>query len=267
MATLRIEIKGELGQISVRSFASVLEHSIAVLHSLDRRISQETQGTLHWVVKDIGHGSDIHLDLATQLVHGNRDYSPEVHGRFETGIRVIRQEEGTPPYFSYKDIMAVREIVRNFGRDGVRAVSYKSEAAEQPAELTHEAGPELNRLTGVAYYGLGSIEGRVEVVSVRRKWKHFNITEQRTGRTITCSLPYNLEDDVFEAIQHRRRIVASGRIAYNLRDEPMKLTVTGKLRFLGQESELPSIDDLAGSDKELTGETETEDYIRSLRDG
>lgn len=62
-------------------------------------------------------------------------------------------------------------------------------------------------------------------------------------------------------------MVASGLIAYNIRDEPMKLDVRGNLRFLGEPEDLPTITELAGSDRELTGGMDTEDFIRSLRDG
>lgn len=267
MATLRVVIKGELGQISARSLASVLQHSLYVLRSLDHRISERPKGTLHWVVENIGHGSSIDVLLGTRVVHGDRDFSSDVHGRFAGGIQIIRREEGTPPYFSTDDVIAVREIVRGFGQDGVTGVAYEPEAAKEPAELTHEIEPELIRLTGVAYHALGAIEGRVEVVSVRRKWRHFTITDERTRRAIKCNLPYALEDAVFEAIKERRRVVARGLIAYNLRNEPMRLEVRGSLRFLGKPEELPTIAELAGSDPNLTGDMDTEDFIRSLRDG
>ncbi len=47
----------------------------------------------------------------------------------------------------------------------------------------------------------------------------------------------------------------------------MKLDVRGNLRFLGEPEDLPTITELAGSDRELTGGMDTEDFIRSLRDG
>lgn len=159
-------------------------------------------------MEDIGRGS-IPILLRAKVVHGDKDYSPDVHHRFTDGIQVIRREEGTPPYFTYDNVKAVRDIVRQFGRDGVTSVIYDETdslhdelgAGEEQAELTHEIEAELNRLTGVHYHALGAIEGRVELVSVQRRWRRFSITLPRTKRAVRCSLPYDLERDVFEAIK------------------------------------------------------------------
>ena len=71
---------------------------------------------------------------------------------------------------------------------------------------------------------------------------------------------------MFDAAKEKRRVIATGLIAYNARHEPIRVELRGELRLLRRESELPSISELLGSDPELTGALSTEDFVRSLRE-
>jgi hypothetical protein len=263
MGTMRLTIKGSLGQISAVSFAFIIDHSLRVLRDLDRRTSEERLGTIKWVVAGLGEGS-LYVDLATRTTRGDVDHAPAVIHRFTTGLDWIQREGATPPYFSHDNVVAIRDIVRQFARDGVAGVDYRTSDGS-PVELSRRSEPELEKLVGVRYRALGSIEGRVELVSVRRGARRFNITHHRTLRAIRCNLPEELEESIFEAIKERRRVVATGQIAYNAKNEPIRLEVKERLRFLGRAEELPTVDDLAGSDREITGPMSTEDFVRSLR--
>lgn len=265
MTTLRVTIRGFLGQISAESFTAILQRTLRVLHELDRRMSEERRGTLRWVVTGLGEGS-AYIELSTKVIHGNRDYSSQVLQRFTSGLAQIQREGITPPYFSHNDMEALRDIVRQFRKDGVASVGY-IRPNSNPVELTEEAGTELEKLVGVRYRAFGSIEGRVELVSVKRGARRFNITHHRTLRSIRCTLPENIEGSVLDAIKGRYRVVASGMVSYNAKNEPIGLNVTEPLRFLGRQEDLPTTADLGGADPEITGSMTTEVFIRSLRDG
>ena len=274
MATLRVRIDGRLGAISADSFATVIQRSLEILHDLDRRLTEERGGTLKWVIQDIG-GSSAWVDLGARVIRGPQDTSVSVHRSFTSGLNQISSAQGSPPYFSLRNVAAVRKIVREIASDGVSGVFYEPPPEEVPetptvsaisARLTSATELELQRLTGVHYRALGSIEGRVELVSVRKRSRRFNITHERTLRPIRCNLPEALEDSAFDAIRQRRRVVATGLISYNARHEPISLFTDKPLRFLGKEEELPSAVDLAASDLEITGSLATEDFVRSLRD-
>ena len=117
-------------------------------------------------------------------------------------------------------------------------------------------------LTGHSYYALGAIEGTIE-----RRSRHFNITKARTLKSVQCNFPSDLEEDVVSAISQRQRVIVRGRISYNAANEPLSIYITKPMRVLRPENQLPSISDLVGSDPLLTGDLDTEDYLRSLRDG
>jgi len=263
MARLRVTIRGELGEISAASFVSVLQKSLIVLQDLDRRISEERRGSLRWVVSGLGEGSS-YVDLESRPLRGDRDYGEPVLDNFTGGVERIRAEGHTPPNFTQDNVSTIRDIVREMSRDGVRAVDYTF--SNRSVDLTPEASANLEQLVGVRYRTRGSIEGRIELVSVRKGARRFNVTHSRSYRSIRCSLPNELEPSVLDAMRDRRRVVVTGLVGYNAKHEPIRVDVAEPIRFLGHEKELPSAREVLGSDPEFTGDLTTEDFIRSLRD-
>ncbi len=116
------------------------------------------------------------------------------------------------------------------------------------------------------HHSLGSIEGRVELVSVHKGTRHFNIYHSITQRAIRCNLPKDYESDVFRAAEGRRRVIATGQISYNLKGEPISVYIKKPLRFLKEEDSLPDVKSMVGLDHNITGDLDTEDYIRSIRE-
>ena len=157
MATLRIRIKGSLGQVSAISLASVLNRSLNVLHDLDLRLSEEYGGSLRWVIAGVGEGS-LYVDLGTRIKKGDRDFGPAVHDTFTNGLQVIMDQGITPPYFSVKNVESIGQIIRDIGRAGMNAVEYLEPThPESTAELTTDVEPTILKLVGVSYHALGSI--------------------------------------------------------------------------------------------------------------
>jgi hypothetical protein len=63
-----------------------------------------------------------------------------------------------------------------------------------------------------------------------------------------------------------RRVNVAGVIYRNGRGEPMRVDVRG-IRTLGRDDELPTIDQIGGSDPDFTGDLSTDEYIWSIRVG
>lgn len=265
MATLRVTVQGRLGEMSALTVAAVLQRSIRVLQNLDRRISGRSGGTAEWVIAGLSEGSASFLLASRPRPKVIEDVGSLAVYRFTGGITQIENTGGIPAYFSPDDVSSVRAIVREFGRDGVSGVLYGVDDGE-PVQLTPTSKPELDRLIGKSYHAFGSIEGRIELVSIQNRGRRFNITQDRTFRAVKCTLPEDVQSTVIHAMDDRRRVVATGLITYNSRDEAIALRLTEPLRFLGTAAELPTSQDLGGSDPSITGELSTEDYVRSLRD-
>ncbi len=265
MAKLVVKLDGHLGEISATSFVRIIHYSLVILHDLDRRITEDRSGTLKWVLSELG-GSQPYVELDSHIIRNDvSDESLRIVDEFTQGIHHIQSEHKTPAWFSNDNVASVSKMVSTMARNGVRKVEYSP--ASSPTTLTAEDGPELNRLVGAKYHALGSIEGRIEVVSLRRRSRRFNITEERTQRSIRCNLTDDLEERVFQAMAERQRVVVSGVIAYNAKNEPISVKVKPPVRFLRQQPNLPTAVDLLGRDPDFTGQLSTEEFVSALRDG
>lgn len=266
MPTIRITVKGILGEISAESFLTVISKSLDILKDLDHRISEHIHLSTRWVISGLGPGST-YVELKSKQVKGREDYPQKIADSFASGMRMIQMEGKTPPLFSSDNVEDLLAIVRGCARNGARGVEYSLVGEEATADFTTEDEPKIAKIIGVAYKAIGSIEGKVEAVSVRRRSKHFSITHIRTQKAIRCNLTNDLEEDVIKALHDRRRVLVTGIISYNEKGEPVNIHVRQPIRFLKKEEELPTIRELAGSDKEITGGMTSEEYLRNLNDG
>jgi len=266
MAKMKLVVDGKLGLISVKSFVIILNNSIRLLQNLDRRISEERFGTINWVITHVAERYSIDVEVESKTIRGLSDFGERVLIRFVDGVDQIRKEGTTPRYFDYDDVMHVRDIVKQFGRDGVEGVRYSMDEYNRRTELTTSTQENVEKIIGVHYHALGSIEGKIELISIHKGARHFNIYHNITQRAIRCSLPKEYEADIFKAAESRKRVIATGQISYNVKGEPIRVHILKSLRFLKDEEALPSIEDILGSAPDITGDMCTEDYIRSLRE-
>lgn len=263
MAKIRLTIQGKLGEISVASFLKVIEDSLWVFRDLDRGVSEDRRGTLHWVISGLGEGST-YVDIESRIGWGEQDFSRPVANHFIRGLHIIQQEGVTPPLFSVDTMKRVRDIVRQLGRDGVLGVEYTIPDLQEWIELTAATEKTIESLVGVHHRSVGSLEGKIELVSTHTPYRRFNLYHAVTNRAIKCNLPQEMEAGVIEVMKQKRRVVVSGIIAHNAKGEPISIEVKRPLRFLKREEELPSPRDILGMDRDFTGSLSTEEYLRSL---
>ena len=180
----------------------------------------------------------------------------------------VENYPGFPENITGPDLMAeMIKQAKRFGSELIYTDVTEVDFSKQPFTLTTESEHQIQQIVGVHHKGIGSIEGRIEIVSIRQGGRRFNLYHAISQRAIRCNLPEEIEADVFKAAEKRRRVVASGIISYNVKGEPLSLLVRRPIRFLKYEDELPTVENMLGVSEDITGDFSTEDYIRSIRDG
>lgn len=265
MAHVTLTVQGELREISLDSFLLILRESLSILQGLDRAISQRRNGTLKWVLSGLQAGSAI-VVAESRVVRGDEDFGPQVARHFVDGIYTIQTEGVTPALFSMNSMNSMRNIVRSLGTNGVSVLDIATPGLDKTVELSSEAEDKVEALVEVHHKSVGSVEGRVELISVHRGTRRFNVYHAITQKAVRCNLPEEMEDEVVYNLRQRRRVIVSGLISYNVRGEPLSIAVD-HLRVLKEEKELPTIEDILGIAPDITGDLSTEDYIKGLRNG
>ena len=242
------------------SFLGVLNNCFGVLRDLDSAISLEPKGSLDWIIDNLYVGS-LGVEVRSEARDPEKDYGRQVVGGYVSGIETIYTEGVTPPYFSDNCLRLLGQAARALRRDGASVLRIADAEYGKTARIDVEIEPMVRQLRGSRYRGPGSVEGRLEMISIHRP-PRFNIYHVITLRAVRCSLPDDLRGKVVGALG--RRVVASGEVSYNAKDEPISVRV-GELEMIPTEDELPTIEEFIGSDPEFSGDMTTGEYIRQIR--
>jgi hypothetical protein len=262
MATLRFEVKGELGSITLRGFLNAVESALRILGDYDAAISGKPKGTLDWIITDVSTGS---LRIVTQSRSRleDRNYGPEVAAKFIAGWSAIERQCVTPPYLSEQGMKQAKQLTRLIGREGM--TGFVAASQTDTVEITPQASANIEQLLKVRQCSIGSVEGKLETISIHGE-SRFIIYHHRTGKAVTCRVPQERLKTMISTEMLGRRIIASGKVCSNMKGEPLRVDAED-IKVLRRKEELPSTAALSGMDPHFTGDLSTEDYIRSLRSG
>jgi hypothetical protein len=259
VAVVRVQIEGEPGTITAHAFLAAIDNSLKILIDLDSGISGEPRGTLDWLIARLGVGS-LTVELESRSRIESRNTGPEVARHFVEGLRQIEQLGTSPPYLSEQGMVRAARLVKLIGREGAAGLAVTD--LSETAELSAKAAVNIDQLLRTRRRAIGSVRGKIETVSIHRGQK-FIIYLSRTHKAVTCRIsdPQLLKE---AAKVMGRRVLASGTVHYNAKNEPMRVDVE-QLRVFREENELPGISELAGSDPDFTGGLSTKEYIREMR--
>lgn len=260
MAKLLLTVKGELGRITLDSFLTVLNNSFGILKDLDSAISLQPKGSLDWIITDLHVGS-LAVEVGTKPKDPSKDYGSRVTETYVDGLDVIDREGITPPYFSDRSLELLEKSAKVLSGDGAEAIEVTDPARGKSAKISAQIAPTVKQLMGTKYQSFGSVEGTLEMISIHKP-PRFNIYHTITLHAVRCNLPDKLRKTVADALG--RRVIASGEITYNAKDEPRSL-VLEELEVIPLEDELPTIEEFIGSDPDFTGDMTTKEYIQSIR--
>ena len=112
--------------------------------------------------------------------------------------------------------------------------------------------------------GYGSVTGRLHTAPTAAGGGQYRVTEQLTDREVECIVPPELAQQAADAAAEKRRVVMSGKV-YRDADGAKEQVVVSKIMALPEAHELPSLDELQGSMRGMTGGLTTEEYLRIMR--
>lgn len=262
MASLRFEVKGELGAITLKGFLAAIESSFRILAEYDVAISGEPGGSLDWVVKDIATGSLI-LEAESVSRLENKNFGPEVARRFVKGWQQIESTGLSPAFLSDRGMKRAKTMAKLIGREGT--TGFVVSGMSEVVEITAQSAVNIDRLIKPRYKSIGSVEGRLETISIHGK-PRFVIYHSRTGKAVNCTVPADKLTSLITTDLLGRRVCAYGLVHSNARGEPLRVDAE-RIRILREKHELPSIESLGGKHPDFTGGASTVDYLRKLRGG
>jgi hypothetical protein len=138
----------------------------------------------------------------------------------------------------------------------------KAVESGQVARIDREAKPHVDRVLAPRYTALGSVTGRLEMISVHLRPK-FNVYDIRTRRAVQCRFQPEQLDSVKDALG--KTVVVTGKIQRNVNGDALRLDVDEIMRWPLAES-IPGIEQIYGIDPDFTGRDTTEEHLAMVRD-
>jgi hypothetical protein len=274
MSKMRFEIEVDrigIG-VSLQTYNIAMIKLIQSLREIDSAISGQSGGMVNWYVVDLGKNGTLTLDIESHLKRipkkpkkQFRDTAPAVTKSFITGFENIQQHGISPPYLSESGLERLLDMMQLMKKNGARGFIATSIDDQRSASVNEVAIKNLQELLPPRRQEQGSIEGMLETISVHGN-KKLIIYESFSGKGVTCSLP-NSEEYIEQAKEALgKKVVVSGMVHFNIKDEPVKVTIEN-LRILGFGKHLPTTKELTGSDPNFTGDLSTDEYIQEIRRG
>jgi hypothetical protein len=174
-------------------------------------------------------------------------------------LSVFEEAEGSMELsknrWSIRTLENARDIVSVLS-DGVSQITLSS--GSEIVSPTQRVAATVDYLIAPAYEDYGTLEGRLETLSVHRKTR-FNIYDPLTGQPISCSFRTDKLEEAHAAFN--KRVAISGSIKYGRIGNPVSIQVDN-IRVLEGGVRTSEF-----RDTDLTGGIDSGTYVRSLRDG
>jgi hypothetical protein len=159
-----------------------------------------------------------------------------------------------------------KRLTGTIGDKGPRAILASVPETNSSIEITYRSAENIKKLLPVATRTLGSVEGRLEAISVRG-YPRFIVYEGLSDKGVSCTAPkLNLLEKAKDSLGSRVQV--TGLVHRNRKGEPIRVIIQNPndLKVFGSDLKILPLEELGGSDPDFTGDLSTDEFIRRIRD-
>jgi len=266
---LRLHMEGvdDLGgDVRLGSFIDKLAALKAALVETEHLLSGQTSTSIDFLVSELTHSSPAMVGL--RAVHIGHQASPAldpavvVH-EFMTFLSAVRARTVEVTSQKAKLVGHLRKLVSGVGD---RYARLWLEGPSYPAiYLDEEVSKALDHVLPDIRRELGSVKGVVKRYSGVGKQPYFKIVPPVGGVEIKCVFPPEMLAQAAAAVE--RNATVEGELKYYEDDFwPHEVRVQS-IAVHSHDAELPTLTELVGSDPNATGDLNSVDFVRELRNG
>ena len=207
---LGFSLSGEA--VSVESFVAVAEKLTDLLGELET--SMTGGHALEWHIADLRTGS-AHLAMRphTEAPRGVESAPPIIPAALD-GLKAVEGTAERPPHFSDRALRDAKSLVNAAKRhEGSLSIFGGDGAVSRQVPISQRLAAHVDELLGAASVAFGSLEGRIEALTVHDSIA-FSIYDSITNRRIRCDCSRKTLD---VAMKHfGKRVSVSGEVRFNL---------------------------------------------------
>lgn len=156
------------------------------------------------------------------------------------GLKKLQSKGVRPPHFNDEALQNARELGKL--ADGKSIDSIKVLRSRNRFSVSAKVVPNVDRILGGDVVEIGSIEGRLQMISSRGSL-HVGVWDDIWGRRVRCFIRPEMEDEVKDAFRHR--VSVNGLIRLKKTGEPVSIEVES-VDIIPPDKELPTADEVCG---------------------
>ncbi|PKB71370.1 MAG: hypothetical protein BZY87_05815 [SAR202 cluster bacterium Io17-Chloro-G6] len=248
-------INPETQSASLDLFLRALGDINRLLRDVNYAIHRERSGR-HWVI------SHLHTSSPTVTIESLLGDQESV-STIANGIRTVTLGTDQPPeYFTEQVLEDLRRMRRLFrGRDRAHSIIVSVDN-EETATIREDISDKASRILTSGYSNLGSLEGRLEAISVHGS-PTFTIWDRVSQAPVRCSFPNQTSwiQDVKDLLGNR--VMVRGYIRYFLNGIPRTISDIAEIHDSTPDPNLPKAD--FGSIPDQEAARDPVKFLRSIR--
>lgn len=257
--TIFLKLAGYDGIVPARQFVAALYIFLGLLRDLDATISADARGTIEWEIGMLSKQSPARVGYVGRSRYVGENLFSRIGQECVRGIRVLANRPERSPSYSdsalYKTERLARLTKRAFAKIEV-------ELGGDEVPVTLRVAENIETLTKQTDEEEGSIVGNLDAISVHRG-NEFRVWDENTKKAVRCFFPETLLEKAKHSL--KRRVMVVGKTRINKLGNVVSVAVSD-IEGYPTDAELPTIEQMSGSIKNLTGDLPLRDYMKILRE-
>ncbi len=235
----RVALQIEGPRITSEKFARGVSAFVGIVNDIAGQVSKK-KDAITWVIS-VEQGSAMIVAEPQANDAADVDMIPPVLKAIGAGASSLEISSEVPPYFSERALEKMRDLASiTDGKD--QGISFvKIIIDHEPVRVSSQTTAHVDDILGVKATALGSIEGRLEMLTRRGGYK-CAVYDDLSDRRVECFFSPEMKEQVKSAWD--TRVSVYGIISYRKTGEPVSIKVQD-FRQLSA-SDLPSFDDMKG---------------------
>ena len=231
-----------------------------VLRATDRTIALSDTPTTDYTVSDLSHSSPATIELRAETKEPGVDFRDRVLKTFIGGVKNILSGE-MPRGFSTTLLIEYQDLARHLNGRLREALFVHGELR---ASVSSSFRGKIEEIVGPDQREHGEVSGFIEIINAHQRRPFFLLYPLGSRDRIKCFFNPQMMSAVGQAI--KRHVTASGMLHFRANMlQPHEVSVRS-LDVHERDADLPGLGDLRGIAPDATGDVQSEEFIRRLRD-
>jgi hypothetical protein len=246
------------GAVRLGDFAEFLFETLRCLRGVDRNVSGKEKLSTDYKITGLHSGSAT-VEVEPVPYRSTEDYSSEIIDRFTDGLTTIIERAEAPPHFDRALLEEFKLLAKPLSR---RVSEIEIRAGKKKIRVTKQLEVNIEKIIGEDIKSEGTVAGHLDVVNVHER-NLFYIYPVVGPAKIGCQFSNDLLEEVKAAL--KQYVTVSGTLRYKQNEVFPYQVDAERIEIHPPDDELPTLASLRGIAPAMTGDLDSVEFIRRLR--